>query len=153
MITFKGLEEVIASIPNFNIYYLFAYFMKIPCELVVWYLLPTMRKEVARELVTEHGLSQAKVAKIFGVTDAAISQYLKDKRGDKKVVTENPDFVYVREAISEAAARIAAGESEFSDEVCTICMVAKRHGILNKIYEVEFGCSLPACVCDSMNSE
>ena len=57
--------------------------MKIPCELVVWYVLPTIRREVARELVNSHGMSQAEVARKFGVTDAAISQYLKKKRGER----------------------------------------------------------------------
>ena len=40
--------------------------MKIPCELVVWYVLPTIRREVAKELVKTHGMSQAQVAKKFG---------------------------------------------------------------------------------------
>jgi predicted transcriptional regulator len=55
--------------------------MKIPCELIVWYVLPSIRRELARELVEKHKLTQAEVARRFGVTDAAISQYLKSKRG------------------------------------------------------------------------
>ena len=39
--------------------------MKIPCEIVVWYLLPTIRKELAKKLVNDFGYSQSKVAKTF----------------------------------------------------------------------------------------
>ena len=55
--------------------------MKMPCELVVWYTLPFIRRELAKELIEAHGFTQAKVARLFGVTDAAISQYMKEKRG------------------------------------------------------------------------
>ncbi len=121
--------------------------MKIPCELVVWYLLSTIRKEVARELVDVYGYTQAKVAETFGVTDAAISQYLKNKRGSNQLVTGNPEFPKVLDAIKESTARIVKENAEFTDEVCNICMVAKSVGILSKIYEVEFNCSPPPCSC------
>ncbi|MBR5999165.1 MAG: transcriptional regulator, partial [Candidatus Methanomethylophilaceae archaeon] len=64
--------------------------MKIPCEIVVWYLLPTIRKGMARELVANHGYTQSKVARTFGVTDAAVSQYLRNKRGEYDVVVNSP---------------------------------------------------------------
>ena len=50
--------------------------MKIPCELIVWYVLPMIRREMADELVTVHNMSQAEVARKFDVTDAAVSQYI-----------------------------------------------------------------------------
>ena len=124
--------------------------MKIPCELVVWYLLPTIRKEVAKELVTVHGYTQADVARTFGVTDAAVSQYLKNKRGDNKVVTENPNYPEVLKEIKAATARIVDEGSDFATEVCGICMAMKKAGILAKIYEVELGCDPPACTCDPL---
>ena len=131
--------------------------MKIPCEIVVWYLLPTIRKGVAKDLVTVHNFTQSKVAKTFGVTDAAVSQYLRNKRGEYDVVVNSPGFPAVQEEISAAASRIANTGSDFATEVCNICMVAKSCGVLAKIYEVEFGESYPNCQCDfpstPMNSE
>lgn len=52
-----------------------------PQEIEVWYLLPALRREVAKSLIEKHNLSQKKVATILGITEAAISQYLSSKRG------------------------------------------------------------------------
>ena len=122
--------------------------MKIPCELVVWYVLPTIRREVAKELVENHKMSQAEVARRFGVTDAAISQYLKKKRGDNPLIDENPQHAKFMEEVRNSAKRIALEGAEFASEICNICLIVKRIGMLAKIYEVQMGCEPPACACD-----
>lgn len=123
--------------------------MKIPCEIVVWYILPTIRREVARELVQGHKMSQAEVARKFGVTDAAISQYLKKKRGDNPLIDESPHYDHLLNEIKRSADNIAAGDTEFSSEVCRLCAVVKSTGILANIYRIQLGCDPPACACDT----
>ena len=54
--------------------------MKPPCELIVWYVIPTIRAELAKELI-KLGLSQKEVSERLGITQSAVSQYVKDKRG------------------------------------------------------------------------
>lgn len=54
--------------------------MKLPCENAVWYLLPRIRADLARELVKQ-GMSQIEAADKLGITPAAVSQYLHKKRG------------------------------------------------------------------------
>ena len=123
--------------------------MKIPCEVVVWYLLPTIRKELAKKLVSDYGYSQSKVARTFGLTDAAISQYLKNKRGENIVVTADPNYYMVEDQLDLSSKRIAEDGVDFAAEVCSICLAFKKSGILAKIYEIEFGAKLPACICGS----
>ena len=53
--------------------------MKPPCELIVWYVLPTIRYELTKELL-RLGLSQKEVSESLGITQAAVSQYVKEKR-------------------------------------------------------------------------
>ena len=60
--------------------------MKMPCELIVTHILPTARGALARDLVTSHGMTQTQVAKLFGVTSAAVSQYLKGMRGGNNLI-------------------------------------------------------------------
>ena len=50
-----------------------------PQEIEVWYILPAIRKEIAKEL-KKTGMSQVEISKILGVTKASITHYIKDKR-------------------------------------------------------------------------
>jgi len=120
--------------------------MKIPCELIVWYVLPSIRRELARELVEKHHLSQAEVARRFGVTDAAISQYLKAKRGTSKEIENSGKYEEFRKEVEVAAVRIVNG-SDIVTETCRICEMVKKSGMLVKVYEIHTGLKAPDCVC------
>ena len=50
-----------------------------PQEIEVFYLIPAVRKEFAVQL-KKQGKEQREIAKLLGVTEAAISQYLNEKR-------------------------------------------------------------------------
>src|SRR3989344_90462 len=64
-----------------------------PQEIEVWYVIPAIRKELAVDLV-KRGKSQRQVAKILGITEAAVSQYLKNKRAnDLTLPPEVKDFL------------------------------------------------------------
>jgi len=56
----------------------------LPQEIEVWYLLPALRREIAKTL-KERGWSQRKIASFLDITPAAVNQYLKEKRGNEKV--------------------------------------------------------------------
>jgi len=54
-----------------------------PQEIEVWYLIPAIRMNIARILIKKFNKTQKEVAEIFGVTEAAISQYVSSKRGNE----------------------------------------------------------------------
>jgi len=120
--------------------------MKIPCELIVWYVLPSIRRELARVLVEKHNLTQAEVARRFGVTDAAVSQYLKSKRGTNKELESSGRYEEFKEEVERAAQRIIDG-SDIVTESCRICNMVKHSGMLVKVYEAHTGVKAPSCVC------
>ena len=107
--------------------------MKLPCELVVFELLPTARGELAKELVKAHGYTQAKVATIFGVTSAAVSQYIKGLRGGNAYIDGSVYRGAFYQEIYDSAERIANG-ADVTDELCEICNFVKRVGMLDEIY-------------------
>ena len=55
----------------------------LPQEIEVWYIIPAVRKEFARCLTTEHKLSYEKTGLALGISKAAVSQYLSNKRANK----------------------------------------------------------------------
>ncbi len=118
--------------------------MKIPCEIVVWHVLPLIRREIARELVSNYGMTQAAVAKKFGVTDAAISQYLTKKRGGE--YSSSPHYPRFMDEVRGAARRIAEEDADFGYEVCCLCGVVKSIGLLAEIYLEQTGSLPPKCI-------
>ncbi|RLE38649.1 hypothetical protein DRJ17_03250 [Candidatus Woesearchaeota archaeon] len=53
--------------------------MRMPQEIEVWFVLPAIRKELAKAMIV-NGATQREIAKIMGITEAAVSQYMKGKR-------------------------------------------------------------------------
>jgi uncharacterized protein len=55
----------------------------LPQEIEVWYIIPAIRKELARLLTKKYGLSYERAGDVLGVSKAAVSQYLSNKRANK----------------------------------------------------------------------
>ncbi len=110
--------------------------MKMPCELIVTHILPTARGAIAKELVTRHGMTQTQVAKLFGVTSAAVSQYIKGMRGGNMLIDKSAyrDDFYAM--IADTADRIAAG-ADITESLCMICSFVKESGLLRALYVFE----------------
>jgi hypothetical protein len=86
------------------------------------------------------------VARKFGVTDAAISQYLKAKRGTNKELENSGRYEDFKREVEISAVRIING-SDIVVETCRICEMVKKSGMLVGIYETQTGLRAPACVC------
>jgi len=114
--------------------------MKLPCEVIIWYVLPAVRKEVAKSLIKNHGLTQAGAAQKLGVSEATVSQYLSGKRA-----RININDRMVLEQIDISAERISKGdETVMQVELCKVCDIIKRRDLLSKIYKEKFGKTTPS---------
>ncbi|NTU52776.1 MAG: Fis family transcriptional regulator [Chlorobiaceae bacterium] len=97
--------------------------MIFPCEKAVWYYLPQIRADLAKELV-KTGMTQSSAAKKLGVTPAAVSQYLHKKRGGQTIKSR----VYKQE-IRNAVDKIsegAEGDALYAI-VCKCCQILKKN--------------------------
>lgn len=78
-----------------------------PQEVVVGKLLPTVRARVAQILLEDHHLRQVEIAKLLGLTQAAVSHYHTRSRGlDKDVLRHFPELEAFAQDI---AARVQRG--------------------------------------------
>ncbi|MGD0817066.1 MAG: transcriptional regulator [Methanomassiliicoccales archaeon] len=112
--------------------------MKTPCELVVWYVLPMIRRGLADELIDHHHLSQADVARLYGVTDSAVSSYRSKKRSFCNQVTETKQYPDLKYMFERGAMKIMNGMNVQS-VICEICTNVKRSGLLDIIHEIVTG--------------
>jgi uncharacterized protein len=55
----------------------------LPQEIEVWYIIPKIRKELSLLFVNEYELSYEKAGDILGISKAAVSQYISNKRANK----------------------------------------------------------------------
>ncbi len=60
-----------------------------PQEIEVRYILPAIRRELAKVFISEHKKSQKQAANILGLTEAAVSQYIHSKRAKEVVFSES----------------------------------------------------------------
>ena len=114
--------------------------MKQPQEIEVWYILPAIRRELAKDLLNL-GLNQKNVAGILDVTEPAISQYIKSKRA------KNVKFsIKIRKRIKEAANRIYNNKTLLVKEMQDICYLVKKDKLLCNIHmehdKIEKNCSV-----------
>ncbi len=104
--------------------------MKLPCEIIVWYLLPSIRGELAKEL-SRSGLRQKDIASRLGITQPAVSQYLKDKRGQELKLSKEA-LTKVHALAKKMVDKV--DESIVRTEVCAICAIAKEGNLLCDIH-------------------
>lgn len=61
----------------------------LPQEIEVWYIIPAIRKELAKQLTSNYGISYEKTGEVLGISKAAVSQYISNKRANKIKLSEN----------------------------------------------------------------
>lgn len=96
---------------------------------MVWHVLPSIRKELCRHLVKEKKMKAGDAARLLGITDSAVSQYLKGKRAAKFKVNKK-----LMPRIKVLAERIAAAGKKSTLEYiagsCEMCREIRKSGML-----------------------
>ncbi len=110
--------------------------MKFYCEIFTRNFLPAVRAIIAENLTEKYGLTQIEAAKKMGLTQAAISHYLRSKRGAKAYNILKQDKE-VLNYIKELATLIYEGKGntkEAYDYVCKICeWIRSRKEIIEEV--------------------
>ena len=101
----------------------------LPQEIQVWYVLPALRREIARILIKSHGFTQKQVASVLGITEGAVSQYLNSKRGAS--VKFEADIM---KEISWSAQRIAKDNSTAMEELLSLSEMDKVKTVVCKLH-------------------
>ena len=108
--------------------------MKTPCEIIVWNIVPIIRKEFTKNLIKNHGLNQKQVAKKLGITESAVSRYISGKRGILEITDDE-----ILDEIKKSSDKIAnKNEQTVIEETCRICRILRSKEFLEGIkYDCE----------------
>lgn len=105
--------------------------MKVPCEIILWHLLPSIRKEFTKCLIDDYDLNQKQVAELLGITPAAVCQYISAKRGYFEIT----DDEILKEMKKSTDVIFHNGSESIVEETCRVCNIIKSKGIIEKIEE------------------
>lgn len=109
--------------------------MKPPCEIVLWYVIPAIRSELAKKLL-KLGMKQKEVSELMDINQPAVSQYITDKRGSGICLKDN-----IKKMIYGFAQVLYDGEASKIDLVSRICQICKNvetNDILEQLGIVKF---------------
>ncbi len=118
--------------------------MKPPCEIVVWYVIPSIRSKLAKDLLSL-GMKQKEISELLDITQPAVSQYISDKRGDELEFTPE-----VNEYIMNMAVEMQSGKLKSIDLIprfCHICKTIKTQEVLCQLHKEKVGVPTECTVC------
>lgn len=75
--------------------------MLLPSEIESKLLIPAIRAILSKELVIEKGLKEEEVARMLGITQAAVSNYLRGTRGDSELISKLMSLSEIMNMIKE----------------------------------------------------
>lgn len=99
----------------------------LPAEIESKTLIPALRAILAKKLADEHHVREDEISKMLGVTQAAISNYIRGTRGDPKLIQKLVADEQVAQMIKELSERLA------SDMAYTPSSLAKFISLCNYI--------------------
>ncbi len=100
-----------------------------PQEIEVWYILPSIRKELTKSLLKQ-GLTQKEISLKLGITESAISQYLKEKRANSIKFEDD-----IKKAIEKAAKRISL-KGNVMKEITKINNMMRKNKFICKVHHM-----------------
>lgn len=111
---------------------------KTPQEIEVWYVLPAIRRRLAFEL-KGRGKSQNEIAKLLGITNAAVSQYLKNKRGNDISFNE-----VIMDQIKKSVSNIIKHPEDLFGELKAITNLIQKTRLLCEVHQ-KYGHNKQGC--------
>ena len=101
--------------------------MLLPAEIESKTLIPALRAILAKNLAEKHNVREDEISKMLGVTQAAISNYIRGTRGDPELIKKLTVEKQVSEMIDEICVNLA------SDMAYTPSSLSKFIGLCNYI--------------------
>jgi len=101
--------------------------MLLPAEIESKSLIPALRAIIAKDLAKKYNIREEEISRLLGVTQAAVSNYIRGIRGDPKLIEKLLEEKQVASMITEISDNLA------SDNAYTPLSLSKFIGLCNYI--------------------
>jgi hypothetical protein len=98
--------------------------MKVPCENASKYLLPSIRALIAKKLIENYNFTQQNAASKLGMTQSAMSKYLREKRG--AIANTNEEINKLTDDVAKSLYEGRMSPDEFVEKLCRICFAYRN---------------------------
>ena len=85
--------------------------MLLPSEIEAKSLIPAVRAILARKLIKEYSLKEEDVARVLGITQAAVSNYVRGTRGDVELISKLESVREVMRMIDDIAKDLSTNKA------------------------------------------
>ena len=102
--------------------------MKLFCEEMVRNFLPAIRSLLAKRLLEDYNLTQKQAADLLGLTQPAISQYIRESRGIKvRMVERKENIMKLIDNLAEDLVSKTLSERDLQSRFCRICKALRKN--------------------------
>ena len=101
--------------------------MLLPAEIESKTMIPALRAILAKKLADQHNIREDEISKMLGVTQAAVSNYIRGTRGDPELISKLSSQKQIVEMLNEISDNLA------SNKAYTPASLSKFIGICNYI--------------------
>jgi predicted transcriptional regulator len=85
--------------------------MLLPSEIEAKSLIPAVRAILAKKLIREYALKEEDIAKVLGITQAAVSNYVRGTRGDTELISKLESVREVMRMIDDIAMDLSTNKA------------------------------------------
>ena len=104
--------------------------MSMPCEVAVKSLVPAIRALIAKELTQTHKLKQDEAALLLGITQAAVSKYIRQVRGRALNIERIGEARAMTLSMSNSLAKGQISRPELVKKFCLVCRLVRQKGAM-----------------------
>ncbi|MGC8849603.1 MAG: thiamine-phosphate synthase family protein, partial [Candidatus Bathyarchaeia archaeon] len=112
--------------------------MRTPCEIAVKEYIPMLRAIIAEKLIRDHGWTQRRTSETLGLTQPAVSGYLRTLRKWRGSAGLNPGEIEgLAEGLAEALSRGGIPSAKIVEETCRFCLSSRLGGTLCSLHKTK----------------
>jgi len=107
----------------------------IPCEIASKAVVPAIKAVLAKKLIETHGLRQDNVAEILGISQSAVSKYIRKVRGHIIEVDNIKEIQPTVNKMIELIVNRPRERAEFLKLFCRTCLTIRKKGFMCQFCE------------------
>ncbi len=109
--------------------------MSLPCELAVRSAVPAIRALIARKLSITYQMKQEDIAFLLGITQSAVSQYMRNARGKAIEIGGIEEVQALVESLADGLASDSLSKRQITRRYCEACQVIRQKRLLCSLHK------------------